>query len=140
MTALVTAAPKKRSALRLSWRRMSAEISGGVKVLSPSVMRRTSPGLQIVGEAEGEQLQFFLNVFDAASHEALDGVDGAFRRFDQRIARGVADDRMVVGVERDHRGHQVQAVVAGDDDRGIPLHEGHEGIRGAEVDADDAIR
>jgi len=30
MTALVTGAPKKRSALRFSWRRISAEISGGV--------------------------------------------------------------------------------------------------------------
>ena len=140
MTALVTAAPKKRSALRLSWRRMSAEISGGVKVLSPSVMRRTSPGLHVFGEAEGEELQFVLNVFNAASHQAFDGIDGAFRRFDQRIAGGVSDDRLVVGVECDHRGKQVQAIVAGDYDRGIPLHEGHQGIGGAQVDADDAIR
>ena len=40
-------------------------------------------GLQVFGEAEGEELQLFLNVFDAASHEAFDGVDGALRRFDQ---------------------------------------------------------
>jgi len=31
MTALVTGAPKKRSALRFSWRRISAEISAGCR-------------------------------------------------------------------------------------------------------------
>ncbi len=82
--------------------------------------------LHIVGEAEGEELQFFLNVFNAASHQAFDGVHGAFRRFDQRIAGGVADHRLVVGVERDHRRQQVQAIVSGDYDRGVPLHEGHQ--------------
>ena len=53
-------------------------------------------GLQVVGEAEGEEFQFFLNVFDAASHQAFDRVDGAFRRFDQILARGVADDGLII--------------------------------------------
>jgi hypothetical protein len=96
-------------------------------------------GLHVFGEAEGEEFQFFLNVFDAASHEAFDGVDGALRRFDQRITRSVADDGLVVRVERDYRREQVQTVVSGDHDRGVPLHECHQRVGGAEVDADDAI-
>ena len=40
-----------------------------------------------------EQLQFFLNAFDAASHEAFDGVDGALGGFDQVSASRVADNR-----------------------------------------------
>ena len=138
MTAFVTGPPKNRSALRLSWRRMSAEISGGVKVLSPSVMRDFA-GLHVFGEAEWKELQFFPDVFDAASHQAFDGVDGALGAFDQGIARGIADDGLVVSIECDHRGKQIQAVVAGNYDRGIPLHKGHQGVGGAEVDADDAI-
>ena len=51
--------------------------------------------LHVFGEAEGEELQFVLNVFDAASHQALDGIHGAFRRFDQRIAGGVSDNRVI---------------------------------------------
>ena len=87
--------------------------------------------LHVFGEAEGEELQFVLNVFNAASHQPFDGIHGAFRRFDQRIAGGVSDNRVVVGIECDHRGQQVQAIVSGDDDRGVPLHEGHQGIGGA---------
>ncbi len=95
--------------------------------------------LKIVGKAEGEELQFFLDVFDATSHEALDRVDGALRRFDQISASRVADYRLIVFVERDDRGNQVRAVIARDHDRGVPLHERHERVRGAEVDADDVI-
>ena len=97
-------------------------------------------GLQIFGEAEREELQFVLNVFNSASHEAFDRVDGALRGFDQRIARGIADDGLIVLVERHHRRHQIRAVFAGNDDRAVPLHERHERVRGAEIDADDAIR
>ena len=43
MTALVTGAPKKRSALRFSCCRMYAEISGGVSVRPPTLSFSTSP-------------------------------------------------------------------------------------------------
>jgi hypothetical protein len=46
----------------------------------------------------------------------------------------------IVLVERYHRGHKVQPVFSGDDDGGIPLHVGHERVRGAEIDADDVVR
>ena len=96
-------------------------------------------GLQVFGETEWKELQLFLNVFHAASHQAFDRVDGSFRRFDQGIARGIADDRLVVRVQSDYRRKQIQAIVARNYDRHIPLHEGHQGIGGTEVDADDAI-
>ena len=139
MTAFVTGAPKKRSALRLSWRRMSAEISGGVNVFVAQLDAEHFAGLQVFGEAEGEELQFFLNVFNPASHEAFDRVDGALGRFGEIFARGIADDGLIVLVERDDRRDEIRAIVAGDYDRALPLHEGHERIRGAQVDADDAI-
>ena len=72
MTAFVTGALKNRSALRLSWRRMNAEISGGVKVFCPSVMRRTSPACRSSRQVEGKKLQLVLNVLDAAAHQSLD--------------------------------------------------------------------
>ena len=49
----------------------------GCKSCSPSLMRNTSPGMQIVRQAEGKQLQLFLNVLNAAPHQAFDGVDRA---------------------------------------------------------------
>ena len=96
-------------------------------------------GLQVFGQAEGEELQLFLDVFNAAAHQALDRVDGAFRGLDQISARGIADDGLTVFVERDDRRDEIQTIVARDHDRVLPLHEGHERIRGAQVDADDAI-
>ena len=96
MTAFVTGAPKNRSALRLSWRRMKAEISGGVKVLSPSLMRSTSPGCRSSARRNGKQLQLLLDIFDAAPHQALDRVDGALGSLDQILARRVADDDLIV--------------------------------------------
>ena len=97
-------------------------------------------GLQVFREAEGEELQFCLNVLNAASHQAFDRVDGTLRRFGEIFARGIANYGLIVLVERDDRRNEIRAIVAGDDDRALPLHEGHEGIRGAQVDTDDAIR
>jgi hypothetical protein len=95
--------------------------------------------LQIFGEAEREEFQFGLNVVNPASHEAFDRVDGALRRFGEMLTRGISDDRLIVLVERDDRRDEIRTVVAGDHDGAPPLHEGHERIRGAEVDSDDAI-
>ena len=139
MTAFVTGALKKRSALRLSWRRMKAEISGGVKVFCPSVMRRTSPGLQIFRQTKWKQLEFFANVFNAAAHETLYRVDGALGSLDQIFAGGIADDDLIALIEGDNRGDEVQSVLARDHDRALPLHESHQGVGGSEIDADDAI-
>ncbi len=96
--------------------------------------------LQVFGKTKGEELQFFLNVVNPASHQAFDRVDGALRRLSEVIARRISDDRLVVLVQRDDRWHKIRSIVAGDYDRTLPLHKGHERVRGAQVDADDAIR
>ena len=85
---------------------MNAEISGGVNVLLPSLMRSTSPGCDVVGEAEREELQLVLNVFDAAAHQALDAVHGAFGSFDQVLAGCIADNDLVAFIQRDDRGNK----------------------------------
>ena len=96
---------------------------------------------------EGEELELFADVFEAAAHEALDGVDGALRSGDEGAAGCVADGDGgagvfglgVNGVESDDGGDEVGAVDAGDDDGLVALHVGNEGVGGAEVDADDAF-
>ena len=60
-------------------------------------------GFDIVGQAERKELQLALNFFKAAAHQALDGIDDALRRLDERLARGVAHgDRGPAAVGR-HR-------------------------------------
>ena len=81
MTALMTGPPKKRSALRLSWRKDERGNLRRSKRLVAELDAKDFAGLQVVGDAEREELQFFLNVFDAASHEPLDRVDGALGMF-----------------------------------------------------------
>ena len=52
--------------------------------------------------------------------------------------RGIADDDLLGVGNGDDRGHQVETVFAGNDDRLIALHEGDERVGGAEIDSDDA--
>jgi hypothetical protein len=96
--------------------------------------------LKIFRQLEREQLQLVLYVLDAAPHQTLDRVNRPLRRFDQILARGVTHYDLVLLVECHHRRHKVQPVFSRDDDRGIPLHVGHERVRGAEIDADDVVR
>ena len=70
----------------------------------------------------------------------LVGLIGAFRRFREVFARGIADDGLILLVERHDRRDKIRTIVAGDHDRALPLHKGHERIRGAQVDADDEVR
>ena len=49
-------------------------------------------GLDVFGEMEGEELQLFLNVFKAAAHEALGGVDDAVGRGREILRCAIADD------------------------------------------------
>ena len=78
-------------------------------------------GLQVFGKAEREKLQLFLNVFHAASHQALDRVDGALRRFDEITAGGSCRDWLIVLVERDHRRHEIQSRHRPESRQGYPL-------------------
>ena len=94
---------------------------------------------EVLGQTKWKKLQLVLDVLDAAAHQALHAVDSAFRRFDQVFARRIANDDLAVLVERHHRRHQVQSVLAGNDDRTVALHEGHQRVGGAQIDADDAF-
>ncbi len=96
-------------------------------------------GGEIVGQAKGEQAEFVLNVFNPASHEAFDRIYGALWSLDQIFAGSVADDDLFVFIERDHRRNEVHPVLARNYDGRIPLHERHQRVGGAEVDADDAV-
>ena len=106
-------------------------------------MRRTSPRLKIFRQLKRKEFEFVLHIFETAAHQTLDRVNCALRRFDQILACGVADYYLIVLVlierEGHDRGHQIQPVFSRDHDRGIPLHIGHERIRGAEIDADDVV-
>ena len=94
---------------------------------------------EVVGEAEREELELVLHIFDAPAHKALDAVDGALGRFDEIFTGGVAHDDLVALVEGDDRRHKVQSVFAGDDDRTVVLHVGDQRVGGAEIDSDDAV-
>ena len=59
-------------------------------------------GLQVFGQAKRKQLEFVLNIFDAAPHQALYGIDGVIGSLDQVLARCVAYDDLIVLIERDH--------------------------------------
>src|SRR5579859_3950787 len=56
-------------------------------------------GLNVVGDAKREELEFFLNVVDAAPHEALDRINSTFRMLNQDRARSIAYDELVVLVQ-----------------------------------------
>ena len=71
---------------------MNAEISGGVKVFSPS--RTLNDRFAAFRDPEREELQLFLYVLNAAAHQALDGIDGAIGMVDQFLPRRVADDEL----------------------------------------------
>ena len=81
--------PKYFSAQDFSSRRMQAEISGGVKSLSPSRTRITL--LLFSSMRNGKRVSFVLNVGNAATHEALYGVDCAVGICEQALAGGFAD-------------------------------------------------
>ena len=63
------------------------------------------PWLQIFRQTKRKQIQLFLNVFHAASHEALNGVDSSLRSLDKISASSIPDDGLIVRVERNYRRH-----------------------------------
>lgn len=95
--------------------------------------------MQIGGQTEREELQFFLHVFDAAAHEALDGVNRTLGSLDQIFPGRTADNDLVVFAQGDHGRYEIEAILSRDHDGGIPLHESHQRIGGPEIDSDDAF-
>ncbi len=113
---------------------MNAEISGGVKVFSPSVTRITDSLSSAMWN--GKSFSSSCNVCDAAAHQALDGVDGAVGMIDQFLARRVADDRDRRPARAKRRWDQLVAVLAQDHFGRGQVHPRDQAVGGAEVDAD----
>src|ERR1035438_6294138 len=69
---------------------------------------RDFTGLDIVSQAERKETEFAADLFNAASHEALHGINDALRRLNERFARTVAHGNCGAtalsrnGVERHH--------------------------------------
>ena len=108
--------------------------------LSPELDAQHFAGRKVVGQAEREELQFVANVFDAAAHQALNGVDGpsAVRSDGLRAALPTMICALA-SIERHHRRHQVGAVLAGNDTGLFAFHEGDQRVGGAEIDTDDFV-
>ena len=106
---------------------------------SPILMRNHFSRLYVFGEAEGKQLQFFLDVFNAAPHQAFHRINGALGSFDQILSRGVPNDDLILVVEGHHGGNEVQPIFSWNHDGRVALHVSDERVRGAKIDADDVI-
>ena len=73
----------------------------------------------------------------AAAHEALDGVDGVFRIGDGLALGDLTDEAFARLGEADHGGGGPATFLVRDDDGLAAFHDGHHGVGGAEVNADD---
>ena len=99
------------------------------------------PGIAVVGAHDGirHHADVFLHhvILELAADEALDGVEGVARVGDRLTLGGLAHRHFVVlGEGHDGRGGTVAFAVL--DDPGLAaLHDGHAGIGGTQVDADD---
>ena len=109
---------------------MCAETSGGVRILSPSWS--FEDGFAARGDVEGEQLEFVLDVGEAAAHEAFDGVDGAGGIRDEALAGFGAGDDFARGQTETTLGTMPERM------RGpVRSMTDDQAVGGAEVDADD---
>ena len=143
MTACVTGLAEEALGIALELAQNVRRNFGRRKTQLAQLDARDFTGFDVAGKTEGEKLQLRPNLFEAAAHQTLDGIDDALRRFNERFARAVAhrDRRPAAacgdGIERNDRRHKIRAVHAGNDHRLVALHVGDEGIRGSQVDADD---
>ena len=78
-----------------------------------------------------------LGVVEPTAHEALDRIDGVAGIGDGLALGELADEALTGLGERDDRRDRPAALGGRDDGRLAALHDGHDGVRGAEVDADD---
>ena len=82
-------------------------------------------------------LHFFVHFVEAPAHEPLDREDGVLG-VRHRLPLGDLPDEPFAGLgERDHGGRDAAAFGVGDDDGLAAFHDGHHGVGGAEIDADD---
>jgi hypothetical protein len=97
----------------------------------------TSTGVSARPEPTSKRTLFASSAFDgAAAHEALHADDGGVRMLRRAPQRLATDDGAAARVVRDGRREQLVAVAVGDHERLAVAHARHEGVRGAEIDAD----
>ena len=73
-------------------------------------------GFAALGDAEREERQLVAYVFDAAAHQPLGGVDGAFGMRDQRVLRGAARRALAPSsANRDNTRDDALAIGTGND-------------------------
>ena len=75
-----------------------------------------------------------------ASHEALDGEDGVLRVGDRLALGDLADEALAVLGEADDRRGRATALGVRDDDGVAAFHDRDDGVRRAEIDANDFVR
>ena len=83
------------------------------------------------------QLHFLAHFVEAASHEALDRIDGVFRIRDGLALGHLAHQPLPVLGEAHHRRRCATALLVRDDHRRTRFHDGYHRIRGAQVDSND---
>ncbi len=114
---------------------MRAEISGGVSFL-PRMSTSASP-LGAAHDLVRDALRLLADLVEPAPHEPLHRVDGVLGVGDRLATRDLADQHLALVVPRHHRRRQPPALFVGDDRRVLAIHDGHDGVGGAEVDSDD---
>ena len=93
--------------------------------------------LSAANDLVGNELFLGLHLGMPTSHETLDGVDGAPRVGDCLAFRWIADESFAFIGEGDDAWSQAQTFLVGDDFCLAPFHDGDDGVRRAQVDADD---
>ena len=84
----------------------------------------------------GHELDLVEHLVVPAAHEALDGEDGVLGVRDGLPLRHLADQDLPLLRESDHGRREAVALRVGDDDGIAPFDDGHDGVGGAEIDAD----
>jgi hypothetical protein len=134
MTALVTGWPRYSSAACLSFWRIIAEICGGAYSSLRILMRTSLPAAETV----------YGTIF-------ISSLTSSYRRPMNRLMEKMVFSGLVTGLafrhltdqplprfgERHDRGRETAPLRVGDDDGLAALHHCHDGVGGAEVDADD---
>ena len=88
-------------------------------------------------DLEGHALGLLGDLVEAPTDEALGREDGVLGVGDGLAPRLLADEHVAVGLEGDDRWRGATALFVGDDLGLVALHDGDDGVGGAEVDADD---
>ena len=91
-------------------------------------------------DAKREKLQLVLHIGGAATHQALNGIDGAFGLGEQAAARGFSNDNAAVGIEANDGRAEGGAVGAGNTPRlaRLRVHVRDQTVSGSQIDADNA--